>query len=532
MRQLCTLVRYQRSCFPGAFPTWSGPMIRKILSVAIGLIAASLASPVWSQGKDKVITITATEPMTTDNPYGESSSPVYSLWCHTYGCLGRYDYPSKKLVGILAEKWEAIDPTTWRFTLRKGLKRHDGGPGPTSADVVHALKRIRTDPESVQSSFVAMAADIVPIDDHTFDVKTKGPAVNLVMALFDRFIVTSAELYAKHGREADKKYAFGWGPYRLVEYQADRRVVMRKNPEWTEIDGSDTKSSPDVVIMQQMREPEQRVTALLNGEVQIAKHIPPQLVRRLENRKDVNVQQTGGIEVMFVAFNNKMAPWTDVRLRKAAAHAINRDLIVKRLLGGYAQVQDGIIGQNQMCYTGAPQHPNSYDPAKSKALLAEAGFKDGGPEIDFYTAVGRYTSDRQVAEAVAQMLRQAGFRVKLHTPEYANFWADVRRGKTPLYYMGRGTVFDASDASGQLFGGGWPRVQYSNPKFEELLEAQYAQPDPQRRCQIWRQLNQILVDDVPSHFMWTHKLITGVRANVDIDIESSGEMWLPSAKMR
>ena len=151
---------------------------------------------------------------------------------------------TSKLVGILAEKWEAIDPTTWRFTLRKGLKRHDGGPGPTSADVVHTLKRIRTDPESVQSSFVAMVAEIVPVDDHTFDVKTKGPAVNLVMALFDRFIITSAELYAKYGREADKKHAFGWGPYQLVEYQADRRVVMRKNPDWTEIDGSDTKAHP------------------------------------------------------------------------------------------------------------------------------------------------------------------------------------------------------------------------------------------------------------------------------------------------
>jgi peptide/nickel transport system substrate-binding protein len=508
-------------------------MRSKSLFVAISLVTMAVTSPVWAQAQQKVMTITATEPMTTDNPYGESSSPVYSLWCHTYGCLGRYDYTTKKLVGILAEKWEAIDATTWRFTLRKGLKRHDGGPGPTSADVVHTLKRIRSDPESVQSSFVAMVAEVVPIDDHTFDIKTKGPAVNLVVALFDRFIITSAELYARHGREADKKFAFGWGPYRLVEYQADRRVVMRKNPDWAEIDGADTRASPDVVILQQMREPEQRVTALLNGEVQIAKHIPPQLVRRLENRKDVQIQQTGGIEVMFVAFNNKMAPWTDVRMRKAVAHAINRDLIVKRLLGGYAQVQDGIIGPNQMCYGGAAERPNSYDPAKSKALLAEAGFRDGGPEIDFYTAVGRYTSDRQVAEAVAQMLRQVGFRVRLHTPEYANFWADVRRGKTPLYYMGRGTVFDASDASGQLFGtGGSPRVQYTNPKFDELLQAQYAEADPQKRCQLWRQLNQILVDDVPSHFMWTHTLITGVRSNVDVKIESSAEMWLPAAKMR
>ena len=116
-------------------------MYRSAASVvgSIGLLAAALVmalpTATSAQQKQKVMTITATEPMTTDNPYGESSSPVYSLWCHTYGCLGRYDYTKRQLVGILAEKWEAIDATTWRFTLRKNLKRHDGGPGPTSADV-------------------------------------------------------------------------------------------------------------------------------------------------------------------------------------------------------------------------------------------------------------------------------------------------------------------------------------------------------------------------------------------------------------
>jgi peptide/nickel transport system substrate-binding protein len=512
-------------------------MRRRRLSVAvkIGLVAVSTAAalPVAVSAEQKVMTITATEPMTTDNPYGESSAPVYSLWCHTYGCLGRYDFAKKQPVGILAETWEVIDPLTWRFTLRKGLKRQDGGPGPTSADVVHSLNRIRTDPESVQSSFLAMVSEIVPIDDRTFDIKTKGPAVNLLMALFDRFIITAADLYGKYGRDADKKYAFGWGPYRLEEYQADQRVVMRKNPDWTELDGTDTKNSPDVVILQQMREPEQRVTALLNGEVQVARLIPPQLVRRLENRNDVTVLKAGGIEVMFVAFNNTMAPWTDARLRKAVAYAINRPLIVERLLGGYAQVQDGIVGPNQFCFTSPPDRTNAYDPAKAKALLAEAGYPDGGPEIDFFTAVGRYISDRQVAEAVTQMLRQVGFKVKLHTPEYANFWADVRRGKSPMYYMGRGSIFDPSDAGGQLFGtGGSPRVQYSNPKFDVLLAAQYKEADTQKRCQLWREMNQILVDDVPSHFMWTHNVVTGVRANVSMTVEPSGEFWLPSAKMK
>jgi peptide/nickel transport system substrate-binding protein len=419
---------------------------RKFPFVLCGALAL-LVSPVSSSAKDRIMTITATEPMTTDHPYGESSAPVYSMWCHIYGCLGRYDHGDEKPVGILAEKWEMIDPLTWRFTLRKDLKRHDGGPGPTSADVVHSFNRIRTDKESVHRSFVANVDTITPIDDHTFDVKTKEPAVNLVSALFDRFIVTSAELFEKHGRQADRKFPFGWGPYKLEEYSSDRRAVLRKNTEWREADGFVPKESPDVVILQQMREPEQRVTALLNGEVHVARLLPPQLLRRFEGRKDVKVHKVGGIEVMFLAFNNKMEPWTDVRLRRAVAHSINRKLIVDRLLGGNAVVQDGMIGPNQFCYTGAPDRVIEFDPAKAKKLLAEAGFKDGGPEIDFYTAVGRYVSDRQVAEVVAQMLRQTGFRVRLHTPEYANFWAEVRRGRSPFYYMGRGSVFDATDAA-------------------------------------------------------------------------------------
>lgn len=495
--------------------------------------AALLASTMLVSAQERIMTITATEPMTTDHPYGESSAPVYSMWCHTYGCLGRLDHTAGRPMGILAEKWEMIDPLTWRFTLRKGLKRHDGGPGPTSADAVHTLNRIRTDKESVHSSFVAMVDTIIPVDELTFDIKTKAPAVNLVNALFDRFILTSAELYKKHGREADKKYPYGWGPYKLEEYSSDRRAVLRKNPDWREVDGFEPKESPDVVILQQMREPEQRVTALLNGEVHVARLIPPQLVRRLEGREDVKVEKTGGIEVMFLAFNNKMKPWTDVRLRKAVAHSVNRQLIVDRLLGGNAVVQNGMVGPNQFCYTGKPDRVLEYDPARAKQLLAEAGYKDGGPEIDFYTAVGRYVSDRQVAEVVAQMLRQTGFKVRLHTPEYANFWADVRRGRSPFYYMGRGSVFDASDPAGQLYGtGGSPRVQYSNPKFDDLLRKQYAESNPEKRCQLWRELNQILIDDVPSHFMWTHSVITGLRANVDLQVERSGEFWLPRSRMK
>src|SRR6185295_4112771 len=82
-------------------PARSDPMRRKTFFVAAGLLTIAMMPHALSQGSQKLMTISATEPMTTDNPYGDSSSPVYSLWCHTYGCLGRYDYTQKKPIGIL-----------------------------------------------------------------------------------------------------------------------------------------------------------------------------------------------------------------------------------------------------------------------------------------------------------------------------------------------------------------------------------------------------------------------------------------------
>ncbi|HWG05344.1 MAG TPA: hypothetical protein VG271_10060, partial [Beijerinckiaceae bacterium] len=125
-----------------------------------------------------------------------------------------------------------------------------------------------------------------------------------------------------------------------------------------------------------------------------------------------------------------------------------------------------------------------------------------------------------------------GFRVNLHAPEYANFWADVRKGKTPMYYMGRGDVFDPSDAIEQLFvTGGSPRVQYSNPKLDELMKEQYAAFDEPKRCALLRQANQIIVDDVPTFFMHAHTMLTGIRSNIALEVESSGDIWFPGVRM-
>jgi peptide/nickel transport system substrate-binding protein len=504
----------------------------RIASLAISSLLAAgllLSGSQQSGAAEKVLALTSQATLTTVNPYAESEQQMYFVWCQVYGCLGRLDYLTKQLKPMLAEKWEVVDPLTWRFHLRKDLKRQDGGPGPTSRDVIHSWKRIMTDPASAQRYMMFEIKDIVAVDDNTFDIKTLKPSGQIAIDLFSQFAITPADLYEKFGQNVYRDHPAGWGPYKLDKFEVDQSLVLRKNKDSPE----SRPTAPDVVIYRQMREPEQRVTAVLNNEVQVARQIPPQLVPRFKGQDKVKLVTSPSVEIMFMAFNIKMKPWDDVRVRRAAAYAINRDAIIKRILFGYADPLDGALGPAQICYDKPSSMAIHYDPAKAKALLAEAGYKNGGPEVEIQGSTGRYISDRQIIEAIGQMLSEVGFKVKLVTPEWSNLWADVRNGKSPAYYMGRGQVSDPSIALSQYFETGLsPRIGYSNKRIDELFEKVRSTVDSKDRCGYIRQVVDKLAEDVPAQFLWTHKLVSAVRSDIQIPADPSGEIWFSDVVMK
>lgn len=501
--------------------------LRMLLQIAVAPLLLAAAGSLPAAAQDKVVTMTFSTAWTSPNPYAHSSAESNSIWCQTYGCLGIYDYKNKKAVGTLVESWQQVDPVTWRFKLRRDLKRHDGGPGPTSADVIHSLHVTLNDKESLRRSFTRPIKEIKAVDDYTFDLITKKPTVDIIIALFDSFIITSKELWDKHGNEAYAKQPLGWGPYKIEEFKVDDRIVMRKNPDWKDTN----PNSPDVLIYRLVREAEQRVTGLLNGEIHIARDIPPQLLSRLEGRKDIKLVKRDSIEQIFVLFNPAFKPWDDVRVRKAAAMAVDRQLIIDRLLKGLAKPLQGWVNEDQICYLGPPERPIKYDPKMARQLLDEAGFKGTGPKIDFYTAVGRYSSDRQLSEVITQMLNKVGFQTTLHTPEWANLWSNIQKGRTPMYYMGRGTVLDPSGPMITYIRGATKRSAYENPELSKLMDEQLTEFDEKKRCEILRKANQLVLDDVPMLMLWSHQIIVGVRANIDVEVAPNSEIWHPTTRV-
>ena len=449
------------------------------------------------------------------NPYADSTAQMYMTWCQTYGCLGTFDTRDGKYKGILAERWEVSksNPNEWTFYLKKGIKRHKDGKELTAEDVAHSIWRNKNDKRSAQKQNTRPVTSWKVVDKYTIKFFTKKPTAPLLSYIFDRLIITGKDLYEKHGTKADRKTPWGYGPYMVKDIVIGQRMVIEKNKSWPGI----KKSNPDLIIFKKIKEAEARITGLLNGELHMAQFIPPHLLKR--------VKATAPVEVMFLAMNMKFKPWDNKKVRQAVAYSINRKAIIKAIFQGGATLLHGPVGPGQYGYSDAVTPKYSYNPAKAKQLLKEAGYPNG-LAIDFYTANGRYINDRQSSTAIVPMLEAVGFKVKFHTPEYSTQWPMVRKGKRSFYYQGRGSVVDPSAAIAQYFKTGVaPRIMYSNPELDAILEAEGQEFDPEKRKKLLLKAFNIIQDEVPAFFLWRINQYYGISKKIDFTPTSTDRMF-------
>jgi peptide/nickel transport system substrate-binding protein len=494
--------------------------------LAAAMAAAWLGASGGPATSKTQVTIGVTETIASYNPYADSVSLAYGIWCQVLGCLGYYDFDKGDYVGLLAERWEVdkADPDVWTFHLRHGVKRQHDGKEFTAADVVFSFERVNSDPQSQQKQNVAPVKEMVALDRYTVKVVTKEPTASLLEYLFDRFVITSKDLYDKYGaRDADRKYLWGWGPYELQELEIGQRIVLVKDPS----NPAAKPDNPDTLIFTIMREPEQRVTALLNDEIQIAQFIPPQLAGRVREAKNASLVHAGSVEIMFLAMSPKYKPWDNVKLRQAVCYAIDRDAIIKNVLDGEADRLDGPVGPAQYAFDPAFAKANltiPYDPAKARQLVKESGYDGALVELD--TPVGRYIDDKEVTQAMIPMLNAVGINARLRTPEWATLWADVQKGKTPFYYMGRGSVVDPSVALSQYFEtGGSPRIGISDPGIDKALAAERVTFDPAQRKKALNAAFKAIEDAAPACFMWGHHMLYGISNAIDFRPNPAGRIF-------
>ncbi|MBI4495078.1 MAG: peptide ABC transporter substrate-binding protein [Chloroflexi bacterium] len=466
------------------------------------------------------VVVGQTEAIESRNPYAHSVALLYAIWCEVYGCLLNYDYEKGEYVGSLAESWKVENPTTWIFNLRKNVKWTDGSPF-TAADVVHTFDRIKNDPGSRQQQNVVPIDRLEAADDSTVKIITKAPTSSLLEFLDGKFVVTSKAQFARYGDNIWNEKPVGTGPYLFKELVPNQYMTITRNPNWW----GDLTGRPDEVVFRVLPEAEVRVTALLNNEIQFAQLIPSHLVERVASNPGTKILSTPSNEIMFLAMSPRTPPWDNKLVRQAVAYAIDRDAIVKNVLGGQAARLDGPIGPDMYGYSPELQPRYTYDPARAKQLLAQAGYPNG-VDVELSTPVRRYVQDKEVSEAMAQMLTAVGIRTKLLTPEWATLWENVQKGKVPFYYMGRGGVQEPGRPLADYFETGvTPRIGYTNPRVDALFKQERASFDPVERKKLLQELMSLITEDAPAHFLWRQNFITGVAKQIEHHPHPSGRVF-------
>jgi peptide/nickel transport system substrate-binding protein len=460
------------------------------------------------------------------DPFAHSGSTEYPRWLHVFDPLVRYDPQANTWVPHLAESWSTPSPTTIVFKLRDGVRFHDGSPL-TADDVVFSLTRRRDDPDSKQASALGIVQAVEALDPLTVRVTTKEPDAAFLSRLDNGAILSKAQ-YDRLGRDGALKQPNGTGPYLFKEYVPGERLVLTRNPSYW----GPFQSAWDEVVFRIIPEDEARITALLNGEVDLIANLPYQSIERVNGSGRARAVGVRGSRLMFVALNPITEPIKSPLVRRAIAHAIDKDALIEGILQGHAYRLDGPLGPGMYGYVPDLGPRYEYDLAKSRQLLAEAGYANGF-DTDFYTTVNRFPKDREISAAIVQMLNQVGIRAKLQTPDFGTYFQQFSRGEYATYYVGRGAVVDPSEYFQQYFRTGVTRrLQYSNPEVDRLLAAQAAELVPDKRLALLKDAQARIMDEAPAVFLFQYEDTYGVGSRFDFAPRTDEQIFAWDVKPR
>jgi ABC-type transport system substrate-binding protein len=435
---------------------------------------------------------------------------------------GLMDYApgTTDLVLDLAESYEvAPDGLSYTFKLRQGVKFHNGREL-TADDVKWSIERaVRPETQSPGQGFFNMIAGfedvtsgkakelsgIEVVDPHTVRVHLSRPDATFlhVMALNFGFAVPKEEV-EKYGQDFGK-HPVGTGAYKMTEWTLGQRVVFERNPDYYK----EGVPKLDKITFEVGQEPLVALLRLERGEVDIlGDGIPPAKFLEVMNDPALkqNVVKGGQLHTGYVAMNVKIQPFDNQLVRQAVNHAINKDRII-RIINGRA------VPANQPLPPAMPGYAKdyrgyAYDPAKAKALLAQAGFANG-----FDTELYAMNTDPnpRIAQAIQQDLAEVGIRAELKTLAQANVIAAGGDEKeAPMIWSG-GMAWiadfpDPSDFYGPILGcagavpGGWNWSWYCNQELDKEAAAADAITDPakaEQRLAAWRDIFLKIMDDAP-----------------------------------
>jgi peptide/nickel transport system substrate-binding protein len=428
--------------------------------------------------------------------------------------LVSYDLDLKP-VPALATSWSTSpDGLTMTFNLRRGVKWHDGRDF-TSADVAFTLKEVWQKLHPFGRAAFANVKEVLTPDAHTVVLKLSAPAPYLLnysntygAQILPRHVYEGKDILTNPANSAP----IGTGPFVFKEWVKGSHVRLARNPDYWGRDAQG-KALPylDGIVFRFIPDAAARSVALQSGSLDVAlgSSIP---VTSLGNFKDaqrwrINLDDGRYLSTIFLTqFNVRRPHFKDVRVRRAFAHAIDRNALLKVVYLGYGKPATGPVPSSVVQYYTAdtPQYP--FDLKKAAALLDEAGFKPGADGKRLKVSLDFDGNDSRSAEFIKQSLARVGVEVNLRSGDTATY---LRRIFTEQDYdLMISSLHRLPDptlgvqrlhwSKNIVKGAPWTNGSgYSNPELDRVMEAAAIEADPKKRTQLIHEWQRIVQRDVP-----------------------------------
>ncbi|UUU34213.1 ABC transporter substrate-binding protein [Streptomyces sp. CA-210063] len=388
----------------------------------------------------------------------------------------------------LAASWKASDDLkTWRFTIAKGAKFHDGSPV-TAEDLVFSLKRLRATPAGASRLPGIQEKNITA--EGTDTVVLVSDYANAELPLLTRL---TTFVIPKGTTDKDIAKAPGTGPFKLDWFRGGNARLVR-NEDWY---GGDVHL--DAIEVKIFESPQAMASALLAGQIDLASNVGAVAARTAESRKDIQAVRRPNDMAMPIVMRTADGPFADAKVREALRLAVDREAMVKQVLSGYGTVANDILGTGDPAFDKSiPQRTR--DLAKAKELLKEAKF-DTSKTYELYTTED-ISGLAESATLFATQVREAGVKVKVVKQESGTFW-DKTWLKGDLYTTYWGTndsvVFFASKT--MVSDSGQNEAGWKDEAFDEAYEKAIGTADASARTQLLKQLQQIEYDS-SGYLLW------------------------------
>jgi peptide/nickel transport system substrate-binding protein len=400
-------------------------------------------------------------------------------------------------------RWQVISPVQYRFTLIDDDLKFHNGRKITAADVKATYDSV-LDPQtaSPHRASVDKIQRIELVDEQTLDFYLRQPD-----PLFPAYLVIGilpAELLADDHPFATQP--LGSGPFRFVSWPSEGKLRLRRQRDGQPFEFLEVK------------DPSVRILKLLRGEIQLLQNdLPPEMLGYLQQREGIRIERRVGSNFSYIGFNLEDPATSRLLVRRAIAHAIDREAIIQYLLQGKARPAESIFPPDHWAGNDSLTRIH-YDPERAEQLLAEAGYNRANP----LRLVYKTSSDPlrvRIATVIQHQLSEVGIEMQLRSYDWGTFYGDIKEGRFQMYslsWVGLKTpdIFRNIFHSDSVPPEGANRGRYRDQETDNLIETAEKVADLRGREKYYRQLQQRLLQQLPYIPLWYEEHIVVSRIGV------------------